>query len=149
MNEEPTSPKIVVRDRRAFRKDGTRRQGSEDSPPAAESPRPATSPEVSSEPDGAAASAAAEPAPDARLQQLVSLLFSQAAAMLESRSGAETKSAAPSKEALSGLRMVIGLLEMLDEKTRGRLAPEDARFVADALFRLRMSYLNATRKAEA
>ncbi len=44
-------------------------------------------------------------------------------------------------EALQGLQTVIGLLEVLEEKTRGRLAPGDARLVSQALYQLRIAYM--------
>ena len=147
MSEEEKAPRIVVRDRRAFAPDGSRRPDVEprsDSPPDA--------PSIGAEPKPAAeASTAPAPAPgpapeeDPRFKQLVSLLFSQAAMLLEQTAeGAEKSGSATGAqraEAIQGLQAVIGLLEVVEEKTRGRLAPGDARLVSQALYQLRMAYM--------
>ena len=89
MSEEDKAPRIVVRDRRAFASDGSRRKDVE---PRSESP--ADSPSIGTEPKPAAgvpAGAGASPTPatdaetteDPRFKQLISLLFSQAAMLLE------------------------------------------------------------------
>ncbi len=143
MSEEENAPRIVVRDRRAFAADGSRRH---DAPPRSEPP--AEAPSLGSEPKPAADSPAeSAPAPeeDPRFKQLVSLLFSQAAMLLEQTAeGAEKPgavTAAQRAEAVQGLQAVIGLLEVVEEKTRGRLAPGDARLVSQALYQLRMAYM--------
>lgn len=147
MSEEEKAPRIVVRDRRAFAADGSRRQ---DAPPRSEPLADASSlgPEPKPAADAPAESApAAGPAPgeDPRFKQLVSLLFSQAAMLLEQTAeGAEktgSATAAQRAEAIQGLQAVIGLLEVVEEKTRGRLAPGDARLVSQALYQLRMAYM--------
>ena len=147
MSEEEKAPRIVVRDRRAFAPDGSRRQ---DAPPRSEPPAdaptlgtdPKPAPEAPAASDPAAGSA---PAEDPRFKQLVSLLFSQAAMLLEQTAeGAEktgSATAAQRAEAIQGLQAVIGLLEVVEEKTRGRLAPGDARLVSQALYQLRMAYM--------
>ena len=147
MSEEEKAPRIVVRDRRAFAPDGSRRQDVE---PRGESPADAAS--LGSEPKLApGASTAAVPAQEAapdedpRFKQLVSLLFSQAAMLLEQTAEGSEKSGsvtgAQRAEAIQGLQAVIGLLEVVEEKTRGRLAPGDARLVSQALYQLRMAYM--------
>lgn len=146
MSEEEKAPRIVVRDRRAFAADGSRRQDVE---PRGESP--ADAPSLGSEPKPAAEASAESAAPgpgpeeDPRFKQLISLLFSQAAMLLEQAADGAEKSGsagAPQRaEALQGLQTVIGLLEVVEEKTRGRLAPGDARLVSQALYQLRMAYM--------
>lgn len=146
MSEEEQAPRIVVRDRRAFASDGSRRP---DAPPRSE-PSPDVPP-VGTETKPAAVPAESAPAPgpapeeDPRFKQLVSLLFSQAAMLLEQTAeGAEKPGSASGSqraEALQGLQAVIGLLEVVEEKTRGRLAPGDARLVSQALYQLRMAYM--------
>lgn len=147
MSDEEKAPRIVVRDRRAFAPDGSRRQ---DAPPRSESPAgtPALGTEPKPEAETSAASAPAPgPAPeeDPRFKQLVSLLFSQAAMLLEQTAEGAEKSGpatgAQRAEAIQGLQAVIGLLEVVEEKTRGRLAPGDARLVSQALYQLRMAYM--------
>ncbi len=155
MSEEERTPRIVVRDRRAFAADGSRRPDAE---PRNETPvatpslgaEPDASGEASSEAAGSAAGPGPAPEEDPRFKQLISLLFSQAAMLLEqtapestAEAGGKSGSATgPERaEALQGLQTVIGLLEVLEEKTRGRLAPGDARLVSQALYQLRIAYM--------
>lgn len=154
MSEEERTPRIVVRDRRAFAADGSRRPDAEPrnetpaTPPApgAESGRSNGFP---SEATPAAAEPGATAKEDPRFRQLISLLFSQAAMILEQVSVEPTAAggkpaAAPGPEraeALQGLQTVIGLVEVLEEKTRGRLAPGDERLVSQALYQLRIAYM--------
>ena len=150
MSEEERSPRIVVRDRRAFARDGSRRPDVEP-----QNETPASIPSLGAEPKastGAAPGSAASPgdpssAPeeDPRFKQLISLLFSQAAMLLEQAPEAEGTSGSAAEaqraEALQGLQTVIGLLEVVEEKTRGRLAPGDARLVSQGLYQLRIAYM--------
>lgn len=150
MSEEERSPRIVVKDRRAFAPDGSRRA---DADPRNETPastpllgaQPGASTGPPSGPAGSAADPGPAPEEDPRFKQLISLLFSQAAMLLEETSGAGGKSGSATgpqqAEALQGLQAVIGLLEVLEEKTRGRLAPGDARLVSQALYQLRIAYM--------
>jgi len=45
---------------------------------------------------------------------------------------------------LAAAQHVIGLLAMLEEKTRGNLTPEERQFLDQALYELRMRYVAAT-----
>ena len=147
MSQEEKAPRIVVRDRRAFAPDGSRRPDTEprseapattppigtDSKPAAEAP-PASAPEPES-----------APGDDVRFKQLVSLLFSQAAMLVEQLDAAQKESGATAgrqrAEALEGVQTTIGVLEVLEEKTRGRLGPGDVNLVSKALYHLRVAYM--------
>ena len=150
MSEQERSPRIVVKDRRTFAPDGSRRADAE---PRNETP--ASTPSLGAEPDtstgapsgstGSAADPGPAPEEDPRFKQLISLLFSQAAMLLEQAPEAGGKSGSATDpqraEALQGLQTVIGLLEVLEEKTRGRLASGDARLVSQALYQLRIAYM--------
>ena len=153
MSEEERAPRIVVRDRRAFAADGSRRADVEprDETPAA-TPSIGAEPKPGTEAPGAAAPVAdpgPAPAEDPRFRQLVSLLFSQAAMILEETAAENGKSGSATgpqrAEALQGLQTVIGLLEVLEEKTRDRLAPGDARLVSQALYQLRLAYMERSK----
>ena len=151
MSEEEKPPPIVVRDRRPFAADGSRRADVESRTEAPASVPPLKSEaKVPSRPEPGTAPAAdsGETPEDPRFKQLISLLFSQAAMLLEQapESGAKSGSASgPQRaEALQGLQAVIGLLEVLEEKTRGRLAPGDAGLVSQALYQLRVAYMERT-----
>lgn len=149
MSEEERSPRIVVRDRRPFAPDGSRRTGAEprsEAPASTPPPGPKPEPSADAAPGSTAAgdgdSALKE---DPRFKQLVSFFISQAAMLLDRMPDADDKSGGASgprrAEALQGLQTVIGLLEVIEEKTRGRLAPGDSRLVSRALYELRMAYM--------
>lgn len=151
MSKEEKTPRIVVRDRRPFAADGSRRAGVESRTEAPASvPPPASEPEVPSRTESGSAPTvdSGETPEDPRFKQLISLLFSQAAMLLEQapEGGAKpgSESGPQTAEALQGLQAVIGLLEVLEEKTRGRLAPSDARLVSQALYQLRVAYMERT-----
>lgn len=141
MSEEERSPRIVVRDRRPFASDGSRRVDAEartEAPPSASEPKVAT---PSGQDIAHVADAGETPGEDHRFKQLVSLLFSQAAMLLDQVAETDGKSGPQRAEVLQGLQTAIGMLEVLEEKTRGRLAPGDARLVSKALYELRMAYM--------
>lgn len=52
---------------------------------------------------------------------------------------------AEAKENLLLARQVIDLLAMLEEKTRGNLTPEEARFLSDLLADLRLKFVEKSR----
>jgi hypothetical protein len=151
MSEEEKAPRIVVRDRRAFSADGSRRQDAE---PRVES-RPAAAPATAEPRPGTESAAASAPGPegapadDVRIKQLVSLLFSQAAILIEQldKDGAEAGSTADPQRAgqLEGVQTTIGVLEAIQEKTRDRLGPGDAQLVSKALYHLRIAYMERTK----
>ncbi len=144
MNDEEQAPRIVVRDRRAFARDGSRRPDAEPReslPPEPASPAPKPPAPDRAPPRGSPTTAdSAAPAEDPRFKQLVSLLFNQAAVLLD-QEGA-TPGNASRTEARQGLQTVIALLEWLEEKTRGQLAPADARLIAQVLYQLRMAWMD-------
>ena len=147
MSEDEPKPRIIVRDRRAFTRDGERR---DPDPAPAEEETPAAGPESDQGPE--AADAAPEtpdesrpepgrPDDDPRFRQLVQLLSMQAAMLLDRSPREGDDAAARRSEALGGLEATIGLLEMLQTKTRDRLSDADDRFLAQVLFQLRMAYM--------
>lgn len=48
---------------------------------------------------------------------------------------------------LESARQTIDIMAMLQTRTRGNLSPDEARFMEDVLHSLRMSYVNAKKKA--
>jgi len=52
-------------------------------------------------------------------------------------------------ESLLLARQTIDLLAMLEEKTRGNLTPEEARFLSDLLADLRLKFVEKSRSAAA
>jgi hypothetical protein len=49
---------------------------------------------------------------------------------------------------LESARQTIDIMSMLQKRTRGNLSPDEARFMEDVLHSLRMSFINAKKKAE-
>jgi hypothetical protein len=49
---------------------------------------------------------------------------------------------------LEQAKFSIGFLEMLEEKTKGNLIPEEERVLKNILYELRMNYLNESKKEE-
>ncbi len=47
---------------------------------------------------------------------------------------------------LEHAKLSIDMLSMVEEKTRGNLSDEEARFLADSLFQLRMNYVDEAKK---
>jgi len=130
MSNEERDPRIVVRDRRAFNREGERRSDAPPSsgpaPPPVVEPGPAKSDEPAS-------------ADDPRIQKLVTWLFNQAAVMLE-QAPSDAK-ASEAQEVFAGLQALIDMLEGFQEKTRGRLGPGDERLLDRALYQLRMAFM--------
>lgn len=154
---EPASPAPAAGSPPPARDTASAGQGSP--PPAPGSPPPADpAPESSpprSPPETPAGDEVAAPAPksDPRLQQLVFLLLHHADLVVRAAEeaappageGAESAEGAPppaaGPEVLEGLQSVIGILEMLEEKTRSRLAEDDARMLSRILYQMRMDYI--------
>jgi hypothetical protein len=55
----------------------------------------------------------------------------------------------PPAQALAGARQLIGILEMLRDKTEGRRTSEEEALLVDLLYQLRMAYVERTRAGRA
>lgn len=107
-----------------------------DEPQAAES--------AAAEPSGEAAGAAPDrsaqpPLPPASFEVLVSMLFSQAMAMLGQIPDPSTGQTQINK---GYAKHTIDTLEMLKEKTQGNLTEEESKVVDEALHALRMAFVS-------
>ena len=125
-------------------------------PPPAQPP-PDSSPErppaVPASPETTGATPGSRPPEsDPRLQQLVFLLLHHADLVVQAAEAAAaepdgsaaaegTPPPAASPEVLEGLQSVIGILEMLEEKTGPRLAADDSRMLSRVLYQMRMDYI--------
>jgi hypothetical protein len=127
-----TEKPFTVSDRRHFTPEGRPRDDAAE-PPAPETP-------------GAEARTAATHAPapggSADFSQFVLGLAAQAGMFL---SGEKLPDGVDAGEALEGARSVIAILEMLKEKTAGRLSGPEEALLDELLFQLRMSYVEKTR----
>ncbi len=52
---------------------------------------------------------------------------------------------APPAETLAAARQIVGILEMLKDKTEGRRTSEEDALLSELLFQLRMAYVERTR----
>jgi len=129
---EETKP-FTVSDRRHFTPEGAvRDETQEPEPEATQAPPNAQE----AEPD------AAEPSVD--FASFILSLGAQAGALLgEEIAGVERA------EALREARALIGILEMLKDKTEGRRDAQEDRVMEGLLYELRMAYVNAARGAGA
>ncbi|MET0552755.1 MAG: DUF1844 domain-containing protein, partial [Vicinamibacteria bacterium] len=98
--------------------------------------------------DAASAPPTGPEAPDALGEpDLVGLLLSlaaQASALLGLGGADEEEGGAPQVD-LAGARGMIGLLEVLERKTKGNRTPEEERVLTGVLYELRMAYLARAR----
>lgn len=130
-----------VIDRRLFDESGALRQEvvqHERDEAATQKPAPAASPAAPAAPKDA-------PAPSRTFQMLVDLLYSNAAVYLGGY--ADPATGRPVLD-LEGARNIIDILEMLREKTRGALAPEDDRMLVEAMGSLKMAFLEVSKAAD-
>jgi len=127
-----TEKPFTVSDRRHFTPEGRPRDD------AAEVPAP--------EAPGAEARTEAGPPPTpggpADFSQFVVGLAAQAGTLL---SGEKLPDGVEAGEALEGARALIAILEMLKEKTAGRLSGPEEALLDELLFQLRMGYVGKTR----
>jgi len=120
---------FTVKDRRQFTPDGDRRPDPEATPAASAEQEPSA--------QGEPGASADEPVEFAAF--LVSLA-AQAGALLAPAEG---------QPELGAARQIIGILEMLKDKTQGRRTEEEDRVLESLLYQLRMAYLEVSRGARA
>jgi hypothetical protein len=136
MSDEEKKP-FAVKDRRHFTAEGDARP---DAPEAASS--------EAERPPSVAAAPSPEPEPSARAGEpdLVGLFLSlaaQASALL-GMGDDDAGVAAPTVD-LAGARGMIGLLEVLERKTKGNRTAEEDQVLDGVLYELRMAYLARAR----
>lgn len=147
MTEEPRS--FTVKDRRHFTPDGQARDPEEGT--AAESGPPearATAAEVApvegplrTEPEGRSAPSGARAAGPVDFAQFLLSMGAQASLLLSGE--IEGVDAA---QALGEARSLIGILEMLKDKTEGRREPREDQVLEGLLYELRMAYVERARE---
>jgi uncharacterized protein DUF1844 len=146
MSEEDKKP-FAVKDRRHFTAEGDARPDAPEVPAAdAEADPPAAAPpvaELSGEPlDEPLDEPAHLGEPD--LVGLLLSLAAQASALLGMGGDEGGEGEAPRVD-LAGARGLIGLLEVLERKTKGNRTPEEDQVLTGVLYELRMAYLARAR----
>jgi len=104
----------------------------------AEKQSPAASPAQASPPEAATVK------PDRNFQLLIDLLARNAAALL---GGVPDPATGQAYLDLEGAREMIDMLDVLREKTRGNLAPEEQSLLSDVLGSLKLSYMEISKAA--
>jgi hypothetical protein len=128
---EPPGFRVV--DRRNFSSDGSRREPSrETAKPPASRPEPTPPPETEAETEEH------EPLGPPGFDMLVSYLSTTAMFQMGLLPG---PGGGTIPVDLVNARRTIDLMEVLQEKTRGNLTPDEAKLLDDVLYDLRMSYL--------
>ena len=146
-NNEPSGFKVV--DRRSFSSGGNRREEGPHDAPKAESRAPVRQPA-----EGRAARPADAPQPEAGppddfgaeaagFDTLVSYLSTTAMFQLGALAGPSGERIPPD---LPNARRTVDLLEILQQKTQGNLSAEEARFLDEALYELRLAYLEMEKR---
>jgi hypothetical protein len=140
MTEEPKP--FTVKDRRHFTPDGQTREAPDadaGAEPEAE-PAPPARGRMDAEPPPSGASGAREERVD--FGRFLLSLGAQASLALSG----EVESQSP-QEALAEARSMIGVLEMLKDKTEGRRTPRENDVLEGLLYELRMAYVARAREA--
>jgi len=138
-DNEPSGFKVV--DRRGFSSGGDRREEPPREAPKAESRAPVRQPADTPQPE-------AEPPDDfgaeaAGFDTLVSYLSTTAMFQLGALAGPGGERIPPD---FPNARRTIDLLEVLQQKTQGNLSTEEARFLDEALYELRLAYLEMEKR---
>jgi uncharacterized protein DUF1844 len=141
---------FTVSDRRHFTSDGETRQPTEEQrtpdPPASEQreqPAGKTAAPTPHMPDEAPPPAHGDEPPPMDFIGLLVSLATQAGYLMSPEPGS---GAAPD---LAGARSIIGLLEILKEKTEGRRTPDEDRVFDGLLYELRMAFVARSRPEKA
>jgi hypothetical protein len=124
---------FAVKDRRHFTAEGEARPDAPEAPAAEPEPK---------------APAPADEGPSHHEPDLVGLLLSlaaQASALLGLGEAEEDDQGGPPRVDLAGARGLIGLLEVLERKTKGNRTPEEDQVLTGVLYELRMAYLARAR----
>jgi hypothetical protein len=134
MSEEPKG--FTVNDRRHFAPDGSLRDDpSEEQAPTSTDEAPEVSrPGVSPQPEEAV-----------NLSGFLVSLVAEASLML----GLGEGEGGEPRIDLAGARHIIGILEMLQDKTQGRRTPDEDRLLANVLYELRMAWVQRSRSGAA
>jgi hypothetical protein len=142
--QDKSDSSFRVIDRRLFTEKGELRpEAQEQAQREKETPAPAATP---AKPAAAAVPEKPAPARSPYFDLLVRSLANQAAMLLTGMPDPATGQAFID---IDGAREVIDMLDVLREKTRGNLAPEEDRLLTDMLGQLKFSYLEVSKAAAA
>jgi hypothetical protein len=138
--EDPESKEgFKVTDRRRFTEEGVTRDSAEtqEKPETKETPQQEPQ-EVRAETKGAES----QPPPPMDFSMFV---LSMANTALFQLGFVKDPDAGEAKKDLRGARQTIDLIALLEEKTRGNLTEQEAKIIKEALFQLRMAFVEASK----
>lgn len=149
MAEPKHEESFRVVDRRLFTSEGDLRpEMAEEQSREQAKAQPAPAPQEAKSDKAAAPTPPAQelpsPKPDRNFQLLVDLLARNAAALL---GGIPDPTTGQAYLDLEGAREMIDMLDMLREKTRGNLAPEEERLLSEVVGSLKLSYMEISKAA--
>ena len=147
--EQEEQPEIKVTDRRLFTPDGELRPGVTIETPKAEPPaskQPSADPKKAPEPPKAAPP---EPPPEAQgtvqFEHLVMSLLTTA--MMQMGLAARPGEVQPPPD-LAAAQETLELLQVLQQKTKGNLTPQEEEVLSGGLYELRMAFVELARRAK-
>jgi hypothetical protein len=147
MSEPEEKEELKVRDRRRFTAEGASQ--AETSSPSGEpgesargaEPPPGTTRGEDTQEGRAAQDEATDPGP----LDFTSFIISMATNALHHLGLLKIGDQEPKKD-LTAARQVIDIIALLEEKTKGNLTDQEQRILKDALFQLRMAFVDASKK---
>ncbi len=128
---------------------GAAKSGEADSGTAAASDAPASEPQASSSPataktsGGSAAGTAEDAPPPATFEMLITMLFTQAMAALGQLPDPSGQMGPVNKPFA---KYFIDTVELLGEKTKGNLSPDESKMISEALHAMRMAFVSVKAK---
>jgi hypothetical protein len=136
MSEEKKG--FAVSDRRHFHADGSARAAEQDSPQEKQEP---ASQDYSGGPGPEAADGRTASEKPIDFSQFLISIAAQAGLLLQADSDDAKVSSSP-----EGVRQIVSILEMLQDKTEGRRTPDESRLLDQLLYELRMAYVAISRQ---
>jgi hypothetical protein len=139
-SEEPKEG-FVVRDRRRFNAEGENKpveESRKEEPPPKEVPRETPAPEYTAHPSENAETSALPPL------DFTGFVMNLAHTALYHLGLLKLPDGSPHKD-LAAAKQTIDILALLEEKTKGNLTQEEAAFLKDTLFQLRMAFVELSR----
>ena len=139
MDQERKKEPIKVTDRRSFTSSGEKRSPGAEEAPAAPASEPVKGPGflMQSPPETAGASPETAGAPGVDFSSFILSLSSTAFIHLGE---IEDPATGARQVSLEEARQIIDIIDMLRQRTRGNLAPDEQRLVEGVLYELRMRY---------
>ena len=138
MEEPESKEEFKVTDRRRFTSEGATKEAEDAQEKAQEAAPQEEPPKTEAETE----KAGSQPPPPLDFSMFIVSMANTAMFQLGLIQDPETGEA---RKDLPGARQTIDLIALLEEKTRGNLTDQEARIVKEALFQLRMAFVEAAK----